>query len=219
MLETINRKPLINGLADDGLTPTEDLKGSHGGSEIELRGVNFAYPARPEINVCNQYSLRIEPGQTVALVGASGSGKSTIVQLLLRFYDPQEGAVLLDGKDLRSLNVRWLRSQIGYVGQEPVLFAGTIADNIAYGLSMENSDGAAVGLEGGSTLSDGGAGAEARVGVAGGQSSASKREEVMERVIAAAKLSNAHDFISAFPDGYHTDVGSNGESMSGGTRL
>jgi ATP-binding cassette subfamily B (MDR/TAP) protein 1 len=83
--------------------------------------------------VCNGYNLKIAAGTTVALVGSSGSGKSTAIQLVERFYDPISGAVTLDGVDLRQLNVRWLRQQIGLVGQEPVLFAGTIADNISYG--------------------------------------------------------------------------------------
>ena len=119
----------IDGLSNTaGTVPAAPVTG-----RIELRGVNFCYPTRPNVQVCRDYSLVIEPGQMVALVGASGSGKSTIVQLLLRFYDPQEGAVLLDGKDLRSLNVRWLRSQIGYVGQEPVLFTGSVQENVAKG--------------------------------------------------------------------------------------
>ena len=70
----------------------------------------------------------------IVVAAAAQKGKSTIINLLLRFYDPSAGALTLDGVDLRDLNVRWLRAQIGYVGQEPVLFAGTVADNIAYGL-------------------------------------------------------------------------------------
>jgi ABC-type multidrug transport system fused ATPase/permease subunit len=73
--------------------------------------------------------------QVVALVGPSGSGKSTIMNLLLRYYDPLSGEVYLDGIDIRDLNVRWLRSQIGYVGQEPTLFSGSVSDNIARGRS------------------------------------------------------------------------------------
>jgi len=83
--------------------------------------------------VCNGYNLEIAAGTTVALVGASGSGKSTAIQLVERFYDPDSGSVTLDGVDLKKLNVRWLRQQIGLVGQEPVLFAGTISENIANG--------------------------------------------------------------------------------------
>jgi ABC-type multidrug transport system fused ATPase/permease subunit len=85
------------------------------------------------LQVCNSYSLTVEPNTVVALVGASGSGKSTLVNLIERFYDPQRGCVKLDGVPLTSLNVRWLRHQIGYVGQEPRLFSGTIMENIAHG--------------------------------------------------------------------------------------
>jgi ABC-type multidrug transport system fused ATPase/permease subunit len=83
--------------------------------------------------VANGLSFRVEKGQTVALVGASGCGKSTVVQLLQRFYDPLDGAVCIDDIDIRQLNIKWLRRHIGLVGQEPVLFATTIAENIRYG--------------------------------------------------------------------------------------
>ncbi|KAJ0389013.1 hypothetical protein ATCC90586_010849 [Pythium insidiosum] len=83
--------------------------------------------------------VHIPAGQTVAFVGPSGGGKSTIVSLLERFYDPQQGAVRLDGRDLRGLHVRWLRAQIGLVSQEPVLFATSIFENIASGLSDDEA--------------------------------------------------------------------------------
>ena len=98
-----------------------------------MRNVVFAYPRAPNHLVCNGYSLEIEAGQRVALCGPSGSGKSTLMALLERFYDPLAGSIALDGVPLRELNVRWLRQQIGLVGQEPVLFEGTVAENIAYG--------------------------------------------------------------------------------------
>ncbi|KAJ0392417.1 hypothetical protein P43SY_000315 [Pythium insidiosum] len=100
---------------------------------ISLDRVTFSYPSRPEVDVCRNYTLDIEAGETVALVGPSGSGKSTIVSLLERFYDPQAGVVKLDGVDIRDLNVRWLREQIGLVGQEPALFATSILENIRHG--------------------------------------------------------------------------------------
>jgi len=127
LFETMDRTTAIDHSSADGATPT------HVRGEVEVRDVAFAYPTAPDKLVCDGYSLRVDAGQTCALVGASGSGKSTIIALLERFYDPQRGAVLLDGADIRTLNVRWLRSQLGLVGQEPVLFVGSVAENIAYG--------------------------------------------------------------------------------------
>ncbi|TMW60939.1 hypothetical protein Poli38472_000981 [Pythium oligandrum] len=123
----INRKSLIDPLSDDG-KKLDNVSG-----RITIENVSFAYPSRPEIKVCSNYSLTIEAGETVALVGPSGSGKSTVVSLLERFYDPLSGAVKLDGVDVRELNVRWLREQVGLVGQEPVLFATSIMENIRHG--------------------------------------------------------------------------------------
>ncbi|RLN27395.1 hypothetical protein BBJ28_00025364, partial [Nothophytophthora sp. Chile5] len=95
--------------------------------------LEFAYPARPDAKIYRNYCLKIARGQTVALVGASGSGKSTAISLLERFYDPKAGVVTLDGNDLTELNLPWLRERISLVSQEPVLFAGTIAENIELG--------------------------------------------------------------------------------------
>jgi ATP-binding cassette subfamily B protein len=100
--------------------------------EVELRRVSFAYPARPDLQVLKDVDLVIHPGEVVALVGPSGSGKSTIASLLGRQYDPITGTIALDGHDLRSLDPSWLRRQIGVVAQEPILFSGSIADNIRY---------------------------------------------------------------------------------------
>ncbi|KDO25357.1 hypothetical protein SPRG_09182 [Saprolegnia parasitica CBS 223.65] len=123
----IDRVPTINCAANDGLV-LGDVKG-----ELELHHVAFAYPSRPDAIIYKDYSLTVRAGQTLALVGGSGSGKSTAISLLERFYDPVSGAVFLDGHDLRSINVQSLRSHISIVSQEPVLFAGSIADNIATG--------------------------------------------------------------------------------------
>ncbi|RLN55788.1 hypothetical protein BBJ29_005938 [Phytophthora kernoviae] len=127
VFQTIKRPSLIDPLNEEGKT-LEKVTG-----KIQIDGVSFAYPSRPEVKVCSNYSLTIEAGETVALVGPSGSGKSTIVSLLERFYDPLSGTVSLDGADVRTLNVKWLRSQVGLVGQEPSLFATSIMENIRYG--------------------------------------------------------------------------------------
>jgi ABC-type multidrug transport system fused ATPase/permease subunit len=101
---------------------------------VTLDGVRFRYPTRPDVEALVGVDLRVESGEVVALVGRSGAGKSTILNLLLRFYDPDEGKITIDGHDARTLDASWLRAQMGVVLQEPVLFAGTIADNIRYGL-------------------------------------------------------------------------------------
>ncbi|KAJ3339011.1 ATP-binding cassette, sub-B (MDR TAP), member 4, partial [Kappamyces sp. JEL0680] len=125
--ETIERKSPIDPLSQAGDKP-ESVQG-----EIDFVGINFHYPSRPDVPILENFGLKIKPGTTVALVGASGSGKSTIVKLFERFYDPSSGVVKLDGRDIKSLNVNWLRRQIGMVSQEPVLFDTTIRQNILYG--------------------------------------------------------------------------------------
>ncbi|XP_001922717.3 ATP-dependent translocase ABCB1 [Danio rerio] len=101
--------------------------------DIEFKNINFNYPSRKDVTILQGMSLKVPHGKTIALVGASGCGKSTTIQLLQRFYDPDSGEVTLDGHDIRSLNVRWLRENMGIVSQEPVLFGTTIAENIRYG--------------------------------------------------------------------------------------
>ncbi|TPX38280.1 S-methyl-5-thioribose-1-phosphate isomerase [Synchytrium microbalum] len=125
---TIDRVPKIDPYDKSG-TKLRDVKG-----KIELKNIKFIYPARPELTVLADFSLMIEPGTTVALVGASGSGKSTIIQLIERFYDPISGTVFVDDIPMPSINLSSLRHSIGYVQQEPVLFEGSIFQNIAHGL-------------------------------------------------------------------------------------
>ncbi|KAI8015446.1 ABC transporter B family member 1 [Camellia lanceoleosa] len=101
--------------------------------QVELKNINFSYPSRPEVQILNDFSLIVPAGKTIALVGSSGSGKSTVVSLIERFYDPTSGQVLLDGHDIKALKLKWLRQQIGLVSQEPALFATTIKENILLG--------------------------------------------------------------------------------------
>ncbi|CAK4336448.1 unnamed protein product [Aphanomyces euteiches] len=173
----VDHKPLIDPTADEGIKP-EVVRG-----HIKFTNVSFNYPSRPDIKVLQHYDLTIEPGQTVAFCGPSGGGKSTCVALLERFYNPTSGSITLDGRDISTLNLHWLRSHIGLVGQEPVLFVGTIAENIASGISDYKS-----------------------------------LPDLQERVEAAAKMANAHNFIMQFPDGYQTQVGLKGEQLSGGQK-
>ncbi|CAF0996878.1 unnamed protein product [Rotaria sordida] len=102
---------------------------------IKFHDINFAYPTRAKRLVLNKFNLTCLEGQTTALVGSSGCGKSTTISLLLHFYDPKNGRILLDGQDIQTLNVNWLRSLIGYIQQEPILFDRTIAENIVYGIN------------------------------------------------------------------------------------
>ncbi|KAM7123898.1 ATP-dependent translocase ABCB1-like [Ciconia maguari] len=123
----INKKRLIDSSSKEGYKPDKLI------GEIEFRNIHFNYPSRPDVKILKGLNLKVQTGKTIALVGASGCGKSTTVQLLQRFYDPVQGEITLDGRDIRTLNVKWLRENIGIVSQEPVLFATTIAENIRYG--------------------------------------------------------------------------------------
>ena len=123
----INRKPRIDSMSDEGIR-LEKLTGN-----IEFKNVEFSYPSSPDDKVLSGFNLVIKNGQTNALVGKSGCGKSTVCALLLRFYDVTGGEILIDGKNIRSFNVQWLRSQIGVVSQESVLFDMSIKENILNG--------------------------------------------------------------------------------------
>ncbi|XP_063789643.1 bile salt export pump-like [Pseudophryne corroboree] len=125
--ETIEKTPTIDCMSEEG-HKLDQVKGV-----IEFHNVNFHYPSRPEVKILSDLNISIKPGETTAFVGPSGSGKSSAVQLIQRFYNPTDGKVTLDGHDIRTLNIPWLRSLIGIVEQEPVLFATTIAENIKYG--------------------------------------------------------------------------------------
>ncbi|KAI3765918.1 hypothetical protein L2E82_15964 [Cichorium intybus] len=125
--EIINRVPPIDSTCKHGTT-IPIVKGA-----LEFKDIDFAYPSRPESLVLKKFNLKVKACQTVGLVGQSGSGKSTVVNLLERFYDPIEGEILLDGINIKLLQLKWLRSQMGLVSQEPILFATSINDNILFG--------------------------------------------------------------------------------------
>jgi ATP-binding cassette, subfamily B, bacterial len=143
---------------------------------IEYRHVSFGYNAAKPI--LKDFDLKVQPGETIALVGASGAGKSTILSLLNRFYDVTSGSIEIDGIDIRDVTLKSLRRQIGIVPQDTVLFSGHIAQNIAFG----------------------------------------QTEFDLQAVEAAAKIANAHQFISELPQGYYTYVGEKGTSLSGGQK-
>jgi len=132
IFELLDREPVV----DSGSGETMDTVTGR----IEFEGVCFAYPVRPEARVLDEIGLALDPGTVTALVGPSGAGKSTVAALMLRLYDPEEGSVRFDGRNIKELNARWLRTRIGTVAQEPVLFSTSIAANIRYG-RPEASDG------------------------------------------------------------------------------
>ena len=128
IFRTIDRQSEIDPLNEGGIVPTTCV------GDILINRVSFAYPARPDTTVLKSLQLSAPANKTVALVGSSGSGKSTIVGLLERWYDQPSGTIYLDGVDIQELNLHWLRTNIRLVQQEPVLFAGTVYENVAYGL-------------------------------------------------------------------------------------
>ena len=144
--------------------------------KVEYRHISFAY--KPGEPVLKDISLLVSPGEAIALVGASGAGKTTFVNLLPRFYDPEVGQIFIDGVDIRDVKLHSLRRQIGIVPQETIMFSGTIAQNIAFGQNVFD----------------------------------------IKAVKEAAKIANAHQFISQLPEGYKTWVGERGVNLSGGQR-
>lgn len=181
IFHTIDRASPLDPMAETG-DKLEQVDGT-----IELKNIMHIYPSRTEVVVMEDVNLKVPAGKTTALVGASGSGKSTIVGLVERFYDPVGGEVYLDGREISSLNLRWLRQQISLVQQEPVLFGTTIYENIRHGLigtKYENAD-------------------------------AEKQKGLIEN---AAKMANAHGFVSSLPEGYETNVGERGFLLSGGQK-
>ncbi len=144
--------------------------------QVRVEGLSFGY--RDDRPVLQDIDFELEPGQTLALVGSTGSGKSTLIKLLLRFYSPGAGRILIDGHPIEEYDLRWLRQHIGLVSQEVFLFDGTVEENIAYGRP--------------------GAGPEA--------------------IHRAARMAEAHAFISDLPAGYATPIGEHGQKLSGGQR-
>ncbi|KAJ1366073.1 Ubiquitin carboxyl-terminal hydrolase isozyme L1 [Parelaphostrongylus tenuis] len=134
LYEILDREVEIDPYDAGGLKP-DYLKG-----RITVTNLKFTYPTRPDVEVLKEISFEANPGETIALVGASGSGKSTIIQLLLRYYNPQEGKITIDGVEIDKINIEFLRNFIGVVSQEPVLFNITIEENIKYGRENVSND-------------------------------------------------------------------------------
>jgi ATP-binding cassette, subfamily B (MDR/TAP), member 1 len=134
IFEIIDRVSLIDSMSEDGLKPLE-VAGC-----IEFQDVVFSYSTRPNVTVLDGFTLTIKPNTTVALVGPSGCGKSTTISLLQRFYDPHKGMVRLDSRDIRDLNIGWMRAQMSLVQQEPVLFSCSVLENLRYGCPDASMD-------------------------------------------------------------------------------
>ncbi|KAJ8405348.1 hypothetical protein AAFF_G00318210 [Aldrovandia affinis] len=175
IFNTIDREPEIDCFSEDG-HKLEKVKG-----DIKFHSVTFNYPSRPEIKILDDLNLLAKAGETTAFVGPSGSGKSTTIQLIQRFYNPEEGMVTLDGHDIRGLNIQWLRSLIGIVEQEPVLFTTTIAENIRYGrpdVSMDDIVKAAKEANAYNFIMDLPQKFETQVGDGGGQMSGGQKQRI-----------------------------------------
>jgi ATP-binding cassette subfamily B protein len=188
ILKTV-QEPLLPGITLDG----RRLRG-----ELSFRDVSFGYdPAKP---ILTGVSFDCAPGQTIALLGSTGSGKTSLVNLIPRFYDYSLGSILLDGRELSEYSRRALRAQVGIVEQQPLLFSRSIRDNITYGVDRELvPEGDGRGVHGAASAGDGRAVDQARV------------EE-------AARSAALHDVILSFPNGYDTMVGEKGVTLSGGQK-
>ncbi|KAG5978541.1 hypothetical protein E4U55_006080 [Claviceps digitariae] len=207
---------LINGMSDKGRKLSSATTG-----RFELRNISFAYPSRPGQDVLRNVSMELEAGKKTAIVGFSGSGKSTVAALMLRLYDPAEGCVLLDGHDLREVNAREVRSMIGLVQQESRLFDRSILENIAHGLVNSFSPDherlhatllgpqlgeVAAALRDGKTLTE------------AADQHGSEMSEIITMIQSAVELANAAQFIGKLPHGLGTVVGATGKQLSGGQR-
>lgn len=199
IFEVIDRKSKMDPMDE---TKGRKLETLHG--DIEFENVAFGYSRKSnseppssaaEASVLCGFGLVVPRGTSHAIVGSSGSGKSTIINLLERFYDVSAGRILIDGVDVRDLNLRWLRSQIGHVGQMPTLFMGTVRENISLGVPVEPS-----------------------VDEATGRTGMVRRCVSDAEIIAAASIANAHEFILNLPDGYLTELGEGGAQLSGGQK-
>lgn len=203
----------------DGTDRTSGLRPERIDGGIEFENVAFAYPSRPDSIVVKELSMSIPAFKHTAIVGQSGSGKSTVAALMARLYDPNEGSVKLDGVDLRELNVAHLRGCIGAVQQDPALLDRSILENIAHGLINSNAPaGEIAAVLGGevSSFAD-----KVRKGTSFDTAlhdESASLQSVVARVIKAATIADATTFINRLDHGLATTVGSAGNQFSGGQK-
>ncbi len=190
-VDTVRLKADTTYVTEPALTPPDVVSGFSRTSEIrgaiEFRDLVFSFGDTP---VLKHVSATIEAGQTVALVGVTGSGKSTLISLLARLYDPPPGTVFIDGVDVRDIPLAILRGAVGFVPQEPFLFSDTLADNVAFGLDASGGPGGPGGSGG----------------------------ERLQRIEAAAAVARLDKDVADFPNGYDTMVGERGITLSGGQK-
>ncbi|KAH8926768.1 P-loop containing nucleoside triphosphate hydrolase protein [Atractiella rhizophila] len=214
LIATINRRPNIDVYSTAGYVPPPTSNSEATPYSLVLDNVQFSYPSRPSIPVLRGINLKLEGGKhtgtfpsssagwfpliqtSSAIVGFSGSGKSTVMSLLERFYDPSSGFITLNGRSLKEYNLRWLRGQIGIIMQEPVLFDGTIMDNICHGLLNPH--------------------AKERIETIAGRPLDDKEVEAL--CVRAAERANAAEFVRRLPMGFRTLVGEGGTFLSGGQK-
>jgi ATP-binding cassette, subfamily B, multidrug efflux pump len=209
MLEVLETQPEISdsgAQTSDSMEQTPDLLEIRG--DVEFRDLVFRYG---DTVVLDHVSLRIDAGQTVALIGVTGSGKSTLIGLLARLHEPPRGSVFLDGVDVLDLPLSVLRGAIGFVPQEPFLFSDSLADNVAFGLDAREGAGRA-----GEAGRAGGAGGAGRAGRAGRTGEGEARRE--QRILGAAAVARLDKDVADFPNGYNTMVGERGITLSGGQK-
>jgi ATP-binding cassette, subfamily B (MDR/TAP), member 1 len=233
----------LDGMSVDGVIPANGKI-----TKIEFKNVSFSYPSRKNVQIFKNFNISVSEGEVLALVGPSGSGKSTIMSLLLRFYDPDEGEILIDGVNLKEINVRWMRNQLGYVGQEPKLFSGSIAENIKLGrldtfttkiddfaVFLQNNPAGCLGMSLAtvsptpakdyaqvSTKDDKAVDMEqkTRGGAGDGdvEMAVPSSAHIDQDILSACTLSQANQFINSFPNGYLTDISEGSVNISGGQK-
>ena len=223
MLEVLDAEPEINDAHVTEAGRTVRLDGG-----IEFRHLTFTYPGTDR-SVLDDVSLRIEPGQTVAFVGATGSGKSTVISLLPRLHEPPPGTVFMDGVDVREIPLERLRGAIGFVPQEPFLFSDTIAENIAFGVAQRANTGRGPSR----TNTEGRGTTQMNAGEHEPRNNAEKHEPQKnaekhgqprttekhgQRLLEVAAIARLDKDVESFPNGYETTVGERGITLSGGQK-